>query len=113
MANKKQIESFNKKVIKLILEREGKTLDVPAIQAIQCQIDTNAGVWDITLHKDKSEIYSIFSRFEDVDKANEFINKGNYNAILNNWSAKFNLHRMSADLCLRDFTEDLMKLTEK
>ena len=109
MASIKMLEAFNKRVVKA-LQKLG-AISVEKEYRYELSIETKAGLLEVSLHKEESpcKIYSIFSRFEDVDKANKVltpINKEN----LNTYSGKFNFHYRSSDTCLEVFLFSLKEI---
>ena len=102
----KSMDSFNKKVINIL----NKTIDKDDIKPkigygmTTIDIDTKFGKMSISLHTDKSEVYSIFMRF-DIPKlalSDEEIRKD-----MNHYSGKWNIHTMEEGEALLLFTDRL------
>lgn len=99
---KKQSESFNKKVTGVILKNGFMEAD----ESLPYQFvkDTNFGVVRIALDSQQgSEIYSIFSRFDNVEKALTIFN-------CNKFTGKYNFHVSDAQECLSMFEFFLYEL---
>lgn len=110
MASKAQMEKFNNKVEKTVLAL-GATPAKPLGSGKAWELQTKAGLLHISVHEpSKSDIFSIFCRFEDPKLANEILipwNKSN----LNKHSGKWNYHCYTAVECLNEF-EESVKLIE-
>lgn len=91
------IEKFQKKIEKFLL-KTGATKVVDTISTSTAfQLETVAGKLTVTLHEPRSsQVLSIFSRFEDAQKA---INKG----ITNTVSGKFNFYATNEKRITDDF----------
>jgi len=55
------------------------------------KLDTIAGVLDITLYHKQELVYTVFSKFEDVDRAKQKFD-------CNPYSGKYNFHRSNSEL---------------
>jgi len=103
----KSMESFNKKVVKILYEVIEPTdikLDTYISSMISYSINTKYGKLSISLHTNKSEVYSIFIRFDiprlafsDEEIRNE----------MNHYSGKWNIHMMEEGEALLLFTDRL------
>ena len=102
----KSMDSFNKKVINIL----NKTIEKYDIKPklgngmSTIDIDTKFGKLSISLHTDKSEVYSIFMRF-DIPRlafSDEEIRRD-----MNHYSGKWNIHSMEEGEALLLFTDRL------
>lgn len=114
MASVKQLNAFNKRVIKTIVELGAKPYPVttsPGSTFHWYYIDTKAGKLDITLHEEtsSSKIYSIFCCFDDPKKAAEVLSEGN-KLNLNHHSGKWNFHISDAGDCIEIFVISLKEI---
>lgn len=102
MASVKMLEAFNKKVIKALQEL-GATL-VEETYRYVLTLNTKAGILTVSLHKEDkpSKLFSIFCRFEDVEKAKLVLSASNQEN-LNKYSGKWNYHYLGAKSCLEVF----------
>jgi len=72
--------------------------------ACEYEIETKGGKLRIILHEDEhsmeSDVYSVFCRFNDVEKARKYFGIGEYDHFhqLNPHSGKWNFHHRVADL---------------
>lgn len=111
MASKKQHEVFNKKVHKLLLSLGAKET---GRQMYKYSLETKAGILWIDIHEpQKSEIFSVYCRFEYPDKAKEVLSKWEADR-LNPYSGKWNYHQRDAAYLLGALEMNLsdLKLTE-
>jgi hypothetical protein len=69
----------------IINELKGIKVDNPNSNLICFDVDTNIGKLSIKLDSEKSVVYSIYSKFENVSKAKELFD-------CNPFSGKYNLH---------------------
>lgn len=90
MAREKSMAKFDKKVEKLVLQLGGKET-YKWESSTGWTIETKAGKLDVSVHHDKSSIYSIFCRFDDPKKAVEVLTPTNASN-LNKHSGKWNYH---------------------
>jgi hypothetical protein len=94
MASKKQHEIFNNKVHKLLI-RLGAT--EPGKLSYKYQLETKAGLLFITTHEPaKSDIFSVFCKFESPGKAKEIVSNNTHES-LNPYSGKWNYHQTDSD----------------
>lgn len=104
MVTKKEQQVFYKKALEYILStgaKEGRK----GTFSNDFKLDTKAGELKIALEiPERSNIFSIYCRFEDAGKAKEFL--GN-NERLNQYSGKFNFHYTDADWTLKLFKEEI------
>ncbi len=101
---KKQSDSFNKTVTKLILENGFKELTG---EIYRYEKDTNFGKVFLSLQSQQgSTVYSIFSRFDDVNKALSIFN-------CNRFTGKYNFHFFDAQECVGSFEFFLHELEYK
>ena len=102
----KRMTKFNEKVEKLVLKYGG----VPN-EFYKWKIDTKAGLLLVTVHEPmKSGVFSIFTRFDDVDKAKKELG---HILSFNQHSGKCNFHMIDEKDCLTNFEEFLKLLTTK
>lgn len=106
MATKKQQSEFNKNVIDYITS-------IGAVKNLNAnvygyELMTKAGILLITVHEpEKSEIFSIYCRFEDEKKAFEVLGDDER---LNSYSGKWNFHTTFPLHCLYQFETELTPL---
>jgi len=83
----KKQNAFNTAVEKGLLEMGAvlQPIDENKFTCKEFKLDTIAGVLNITLYKGQKFLYTVYSRFEDVEKA-----KGKFNC--NPYSGKYNAH---------------------
>ena len=97
MATIKQHEAFNKKVDKLLRVLGAKETGK---YGYKYSLDTKAGLLLITTHEPmKSDIFSVYCRFENPGKAKEVLSKWE-NDRLNPYSGKWNYHQRDAGYLL-------------
>lgn len=107
MASKKQHEAFNKKVHKLLINL-GAT--EPGQWNYKYLLYTTAGPLYITVHEaEKSDIFSVYCRFDNPDKAKEVLSKWEQDR-LNHYSGKWNYHQKDADYLLGGLEINLISL---
>lgn len=97
---KKEKEKFNKGVQKLITKYKATKNNEDRYEII-----TIGGKYTFRIDDDSSYVLSIFGRFEDVDRAKEYIN-------CNPYSGKHNFHTYSAESILYQFEDFLEALCE-
>lgn len=106
MATKKQQSEFNKNVIDYITS-------IGAVKNLNSnvygyELMTKAGILLITLHEpEKSEIFSIYCRFEDEKKAFEVLGDDER---LNSYSGKWNFHNGHPQSALNNIKRELTPL---
>ena len=84
MASIKQHEAFNKKVEKLL---KGLGAKETGKYGYKYSLDTKAGILLITTHEpERSDIFSVYCRFDEPDKAKEVLSKWEQDR-LNQYSA--------------------------
>ena len=110
MASKKVLQAFNNRVIKAVKELGGVVKTLP-FDLYQLEIETKAGKLNISVHEatKASDVFSIFCRFEDVDKANKVLSEDN-SINLNRYSGKWNFHYLGADSCFDVFVMSLKEI---
>jgi len=110
MASLKMLTAFNKRVIKAITKLGAKPYPNQGFSHWYF-IETKAGKLDITLFKEDkpSGIYSIFCRFDDVDKAKEVLTPWNQSN-LNKHSGKWNYHRVNGKEIFEEFISSLKEI---
>lgn len=107
MASKKQHELFNKKVHKLLLSLGAKETGK---QFYKYSLETKAGLLWIDIHEpEKSEIFSVYCRFEHPDKAKAVLSKWEQDR-LNPYSGKWNYHQRDAAYLLGGLEINLLDL---
>jgi len=107
MASKIQMEKFNKKVEKIVLDMGG-TLKSPL--PYRWSVQTKAGKLFVTVHEaEASKLFSIFCCFDDPKLANEVLSSFN-KSNLNPYSGKWNYHSQHENDCLNSFQESLEKI---
>lgn len=98
----KSMFSFNNKVINLLKSLVGDVSFKSLISShIECIIETKYGKLNIILDNDKSEVYSIFMRFEegwDTQLIKDIDDRS-----LNKYSGKWNIHTWSEEEALGEF----------
>lgn len=111
MATKAQHTAFNRSVAKY-LQSIGAEIKTNTIFHGEWILKTLAGDLNISLHEpERSEVFSIFCRFEEVEKANCFIPWNIFERKrLNTSTGKWNFHSYDADELLNEFKEELQKL---
>ena len=102
MASVKMLADFDKKVIKALKEL-GATYVEESYRHV-LTLETKAGLLTVSLHKEEkpSNLFSIFGRFEDVEKAKLVLSASNQEN-LNKYSGKWNYHYLGAKTCLEVF----------
>jgi len=93
----KKQESFNKSVIDGLVELGAviQPTDERMLRNTQLKLDTIAGVLNITIFHTQRFLYSVYSKFEDVEKAKKLFNcnphsgKYNFNASAKGNTAKY------------------------
>ena len=107
MASKKQQQLFYEDVLLYILSVGAKNRHIGDICS-HYKMDTKAGLLFIFLETPQtSKVFTICTRFEDTQKANEILGKRER---LNPFSSKWNFHYWSADECLSRFQMELTPL---
>lgn len=107
MASIKQHEAFNKKVHKLLMSlgatETGKEM-------YKYSLDTKAGLLLLTTHDpEKSEVFSVYCRFENPVKAKEVLSKWEQDR-LNSYSGKWNYHQRDANYLIGGLEINLIDL---
>jgi len=93
----RQHEVFNKKVHNLLTSLGAKETGKCGYKY---SLDTKAGVLLITTHEpEKSDIFSVYCRFDEPDKAKVILSKWEQDR-LNPYSGKWNYHQRDADYLL-------------
>ena len=106
MATKKQQSEFNKNVIDYITS-------IGAVKNLNAnvygyELMTKAGILLITVHEpEKSEIFSIYCRFEDEKKAFEVLGDDER---LNSYSGKWNFHNGQPQSALNNIKREIAPL---
>lgn len=109
MASKKMMESFHKRVVKIVLSLGGTLTRKTEDGRIEMEITTKAGLLFISLHAPAaSGLFSIFMRFDDVDRANKILGDDSQNK----HSGKWNIHELSERESLFYLTAKLNKIAE-
>lgn len=110
MATKSAHIAFNRSVAKY-LESIGAEIKENAVFNGQWVLKTVAGELNISIHEpERSEVFSIFCRFEDVEKAKNIVLPGGYHSRLNDYSGKWNFHAYDANELLQEFKTELSSL---
>ena len=110
MASAKQHEAFNKKVHKLLLSLGAKETGQ---QMYKYSLETKGGLLHITTHEpSKSDIYSVYCKFEDHGKAKAVLSKWEQDR-LNPYSGKWNYHQRDAAYLLGGLEINLLDLIIK
>lgn len=90
---KKQSADFQKKAMDILSKFNPKESDF-----YRYSVDTELGELLVRIDEDNVSCYSIFTRFEDVDKAKEHVN-------CNPYSGKHNFHCYDKETILAHFKE--------
>ena len=107
MASLKQHEIFNKRVHKLLI---GLGANETGESNYKYSLNTKAGELLITTHDaEKSDIFSVYCRFENPDRAKEVLSKWE-NDRLNPYSGKWNYHQRDASYLLGGLEINLIDL---
>jgi len=87
--SKEFVEGITKGLLKIgaVIQPEDKRLFPQTL----FKLDTIVGLLTITLYHEQDIIFTIFSRFEDVDKAKQKFD-------CNRFTGKFNFHRSQSEL---------------
>ena len=114
MATKKQHTDFNREVAKY-LESIGAETKSKSSFCGEWVLKTVAGDLNISVHEpERSEVFSLFCRFEDVEKAKTFVpthaQRLYKNNTMNGYSGKWNFHSYEADELLQEFKTELSSL---
>ena len=95
----KSMISFNKKVEKILKSLVDDVSFKSLISShIECIIETKYGKLNISLHDDKSEVYSIFMRFDNPELIKDIDDRS-----MNKYSGKWNIHTWSEEEALGEF----------
>jgi len=101
-----KIQRFIKAVEKMAKKIGAEPIE-NSVLSYKFKVDTKVGPYMFGLHHNRDEkrvkVYSIFGRFDDVDKAKEVCD-------CNPYSGKHNFHYFNANHCLdffQDFLEDV------
>ena len=99
----KKQESFVKKVTKGLLELGAviQPTNKHMFNHTQLKLNTIVGVLNITLYHSQTLLYTVYSKFEDVNKA-----KGKFNC--NPHSGKYNIHLSAKGNTAKHAIEDAM-----
>jgi len=81
--SKSNSEKFNKQVRELI--KKYRAIENESYKMYQYQLQTKYGILNVSVHDDQSFIYSIFTRFDEPEKAKEKFS-------CNPHSGKYNFH---------------------
>ena len=109
MATKKQHTDFNREVAKYLESIGAETKGKSSFNG-EWILKTVAGDLNISVHEpERSEVFSLFCRFEDVEKA-KLLLPVLYQGHLNQYSGKWNFHTYEADDLLTDFKTELSSL---
>lgn len=100
---KKEINDFVKSIQNILDNTESKK-----ISDLFYTVQTIYGKLDIRIDDEKSSVFSIFCRFEETDKLNDFNNNR-----VNKYSGKFNFHSFDIDSIVSDFKYEIELLTNK
>lgn len=104
MASKKQQQAFKNKIVKFI-KQHGATLGGNLLY--EYSLPTNAGDLGISIREpEASSLFTIFCRFDDVDKAKTIVKRG----VLNENSGKWNFHSSNAADCYETFVSCITDL---
>lgn len=100
---KKEFNSFNKSIEKLI-DSYGGVVKIEHFQTSfkRYSIETKYGLLNISLETDKSKcsIYSLFTRFEEIEKVNVVALE---QFSLNRYSGKLNFHDVNPTIIINNF----------
>lgn len=109
MATKAAHTAFNREVSKYLGSIGADVLKKSSF-AIECHLTTIAGDLLISLHEpERSEVFSIYCRFEDVEKA--VLTLDSYASTnLNRYSGKWNFHSYDAGELLVEFKNEIAPL---
>lgn len=110
MATKKQHDTFNKRIEKLLFS-------LGAISGgklgYKYTIETNAGLLYINLHEaEKGDIYSVYCIFDNPSKAKEVLDMSIPHK-LNAYSGKWNFHEFDAYDLFNEFKNNLTTIMKK
>jgi len=109
MATKKQQADFKKAATKYLLSINAEAIDSQS-SFDWYKVETVCGVLKIGLEQpERGEIFSIYGRFEDVEKAKEFL-PHKFDDRLNPYSGKWNWHSRNDEAMLRHFDIELSPL---
>jgi len=109
MATKKAHTDFNRQVAKY-LQSIGAEFVLDNGISGRGKLKTVAGDLHISLREpERSEVFSIFCRFEDVEKAKRFF-IGSWHNKLNEYSGKWNFHTYDASELLEEFKSEITRL---
>lgn len=109
MATKKQQQAFYEDVLEFIVNAGAQNRYIGEM-CTNYKLNTKAGELFIFLETPQtSKVFSICTRFEDVQKAKEFLPHGT-NDRLNTYSGKWNFHTWTATECLTRFKKELLPL---
>ena len=109
MATKKEQATFNKQAEKYLLSI-GAEVDRIGELSKWFKLNTVCGLMRIGLDApDKSQVFSIMCRFEDVQEAKKYL-QHDHNGRLNPYSGKWNWHSFNFSGLLRGFENDLTPL---
>jgi hypothetical protein len=99
----KKQNAFNTAVEKGLLEMGAvlQPVNESMLSNKQFKLDTIAGVLNITLYRNQKFLYTVYSRFEDVERA-----KGKFNC--NPYSGKYNAHLSAKGNTAKYAIEDAM-----
>lgn len=112
MASRVEMKKFNKIIENIVIGFGGTPIESPfpfsTDESKSWTLETRVGELQISVHApESSKLFSVFCRFEDVDKAKTFIGDDNR---LNKYSGKFNFHYSDREGMLTVFENTLEKL---
>lgn len=104
MASKKAMEKFAKDINKYLISIGAEKIENYSTCANGYKLNTTAGLLHITVPvKEASQVFTIFTRFEDEKMAATVLRKHTLN--FNKYSGKYNFHYYSHDECQCEFVE--------
>lgn len=110
MATKAAHTAFNREVSKYLQSIGAEFQLTNSIQGTG-KLKTIAGILHISLQEpERSDVFSIFCRFEDPEAASKFIDGHIIYGRLNEYSGKWNFHGYNADEQLAEFKEQIAPL---
>ena len=114
MATKKQHTDFNRSVSKYLESIGAETKGKSSFNG-EWILKTVAGDLNICVREpERSEVFSLFCQFQDVEKAKQFIpthaQRLYKNNTMNGYSGKWNFHAYDANELLQEFKTELSSL---
>ena len=94
-------------MVKKLVTENGGILVSDTERMVSMTLNTDAGVWNISVPKEKSLVATIFTRFSDVERAVEVLGK---DPCLNPHSGKFNFHLTKDEDCFNMFKREFLFL---